>query len=155
MAGRGEKPSARDGALRLLARREHSRRELAAKLAMRGHEPAEVEAAVAELACRKLQSDLRFAESLARRRAEAGYGPLRIQAELASHGLDRTAVGGVLDALGLDWCALAARVAARVPRRRDEDARDHAARVARHLSRRGFTGDMLRRLEGQGQEDPG
>ncbi len=144
MGGRGEKPSARSRALGLLARREHSRRELGSKLASRGYEPDEIDAAVSDLAGREFQSDVRFAESLARRRAEAGYGPQRIRAELRSHGLSRGDIESLLLALDIDWCECARHAARRVAPRGNEDARAHAARVARHLAQRGFAAEHAR-----------
>jgi regulatory protein len=144
MGGRGEKPSARSRALGLLARREHSRRELGSKLASRGYEPDEIDAAVADLAGREFQSDARFAQSLARRRAEAGYGPLRIRAELASHGLSRGEIETLLSALDIDWRERARQAAGRLAPRKGEDSRAHAARVARHLAQRGFAAEHAR-----------
>lgn len=78
-----------DGALRLLARREHGMRELLGKLLQKGYDRAESEAAVAE--CQRLgyQDDARFAESFCRARVRQGYGPLRISQELQGKQLDR------------------------------------------------------------------
>jgi len=61
--------SAYEQAVRLLARREHSRRELARKLAERDFPEAEREAALDRLEREGLQSDERFAEE--RERAAA------------------------------------------------------------------------------------
>src|ERR1700741_3450775 len=81
--------SATQRALGLLTRREHSRKELIRKLTSRGMDAAEVDSAVANLARDGWQNDARFAESLVRARSSGGYGPARIRAELATHGLDR------------------------------------------------------------------
>ncbi len=83
-------------ALGLLVRREHSRKELARKLAARGIEADEAAAAVDRLADEGWQNDARFAESLVRSRAASGYGPVRIRAELGTHGLDRDAVAAAM-----------------------------------------------------------
>ena len=77
-------------AVALLVRREHSRKELALKLRARGIDPAEADAAVEKVAQAGWQDDTRFACSIARTRAAAGYGPLYIRAELAPIGLART-----------------------------------------------------------------
>ena len=53
-------------AMDLLARREHSRRELISKLKVRGFEGEEVEAYLDRLAEKGLQSDHKFAESYIR-----------------------------------------------------------------------------------------
>lgn len=90
-------------ALGLLTRREHSRKELTRKLTSRGMDAAEVETAVEKLSRDGWQDDARFAESLVRARSSGGYGPLRIQAELTTHGLDREAIATALDTFHGDW----------------------------------------------------
>ena len=77
----------RDRALGLLSRREHSARELKRKLQQKGVTAEEAVDVVDEMGERNYQSDARFAESLVRKRALDGYGPMRIRAELASHGM--------------------------------------------------------------------
>lgn len=90
-------------ALGLLARREHSRKELNRKLTSRGLDVAQVQAAVDRLAGEGWQDDTRFAESLVRSRAMSGHGPIRIRAELATHGLDREAIARAMDTFEGDW----------------------------------------------------
>lgn len=128
-------------ALRLLARREHSDRELRRKLAERGVADAEVDAALAALKARNWQSDARFAESLVRRRIEAGYGPRVIEAELARHGIGRADAAALL--AEHDWHERA-REALR--RRQGAGAADPAARrrLAAFLERRGFPSSAIR-----------
>ncbi|HCV96379.1 MAG TPA: recombination regulator RecX, partial [Stenotrophomonas sp.] len=75
-------------ALGLLVRREHSRKELTRKLQARGIETEAAVAAVATLSEAGWQDDTRFAENLVRIRANTGYGPIHIRAELGTHGLD-------------------------------------------------------------------
>lgn len=134
-------------ALALLVRREHSRPELTRKLLARGIPAQEAEAAVAQMAAAGWQDDTRFACSLARTRAGAGYGPLRIRAELASHGLDGDAAAAAFAALAQagedDWPTRARELAwrrfgpalASVPARR---------KAADFLLRRGYDGDCVR-----------
>ena len=81
------KVSAKAKAVAYLARREHSQAELATKLARQGYGAAEIDHALQWLQGHQLQSDARFAQSLARRRA-ANYGNRAIGAELAQHGLN-------------------------------------------------------------------
>lgn len=99
--------SATQRALGLLTRREHSRKELTRKLTSRGMDAAQVESAVADLARDGWQNDARFAESLVRARAAGGYGPARIRAELATHGLERDAIAAALNTFHGDWAAIA------------------------------------------------
>src|SRR3546814_10343016 len=52
----------------------------------------DAEAAVERMAAEGWQDDARFATSLARMRAGSGYGPIRIRAELGTHGLDEVVI---------------------------------------------------------------
>lgn len=137
-------PTATQRALGLLVRREHSRKELARKLAARGVDAGEVGAAIDRLAREGWQDDTRFAESLVRGRAASGYGPRHIRAELGTHGLDREAIAAAMDGFEGDWTDNARELI----RRRFGDAgpRDAAQRrkAAELLMRRGFEGDQIR-----------
>ena len=101
------KPSAYSKALGLLARREHSRRELKLKLRQGGYEGEEAGAALDRLGEQHYQDDDRFAEMLVRSRVGQGYGPMRLRAELKSHGLSDARIREVLDAAEVDWAAVA------------------------------------------------
>ncbi|MBU6272990.1 MAG: recombination regulator RecX [Betaproteobacteria bacterium] len=78
--------SLRARALAHLARREHSRTELARKLAPHAPDPDALDAVLEGLAREGLLSDQRFIESLVRRRG-ARYGVRRLEQELAEHRL--------------------------------------------------------------------
>lgn len=140
-------------ALGLLVRREHSRKELTRKLAAKGIESEDAAAAVDRLAADGWQDDTRFAESLVRTRAGSGYGPLRIRAELATHGLDRDAVAAALDTFDGDWTVLAREQVLR--RYGPSVASDPALRrkAADFLIRRGFDGDSVRAASRLDYED--
>lgn len=140
------RPSAYDKALGLLARREQSRRELAMKLARAGYGRDEIDAALDRLAADRYQDDERFAGVMARSRAGQGYGPARIRAELKSHGLSDARIHAEIDALEVDWQALAAEQLRR--RYHGEAATGPAerARRAQFLLRRGFAAATVRAL---------
>lgn len=127
--------------MRLLARREHSDRELRRKLAERGVADSDADAALETLKAKNWQSDARFAESLVRRRLEAGYGPRVIEAELAGHGIGRVAAAALL--ADEDWNERARDAVSRRARDRSPDA---AARrkLASWLERRGFPASAIR-----------
>ncbi|MBF2734635.1 MAG: regulatory protein RecX [Betaproteobacteria bacterium AqS2] len=72
-------------AVRLLARREHSRAELERKLG-RAHEAEEIAAALDRLAAERLQSDRRFAAEFIVAKM-AGWGRRRLLAELRERGV--------------------------------------------------------------------
>jgi len=136
-------PSPTQRALGLLVRREHSRKELTRKLAARGVEPEAANAAIDKLADAGWQDDARFAEQLVRSRAAAGQGPLRIRAELATHGLAREAIAAAMDSHDGDWLDHARDLVRRFGAIADGD---HAARrkAAELLLRRGFTSEHVR-----------
>lgn len=135
-------------ALGLLVRREHSRQELTRKLLARGIAEDDAIAAVSKMTRAGWQDDVRFACSLARTRASAGYGPLRIRAELASHGLASEAIDAGFSALAEtgenDWSSRARDM---VQRRFAMSAHASMAlqrKAADFLIRRGFDGDSVR-----------
>jgi regulatory protein len=136
----------REGAMRLLARREHSQQELRQKLLLREHPEELIDAAIAELAAENLLSDARFAEEFVRSRREKGFGPQRIRAELRQRGVDPTVAESHLRSPEEDWQARALTLYRR--RFGDKPPRDHAERSKRYrfLMGRGFTPDQIRRV---------
>lgn len=79
--------------LRLLAGRDHSKKELLQKLVLKGFERDSALVVIDELALEGWQDDLRYAESYARSRILKGYGPVRIVYELRQNGVDITRDG--------------------------------------------------------------
>lgn len=131
-------------ALRLLARREHSTLELRRKLEQRGFAAALIIPALDRLQGEGYLSDDRFASSLARHRANQGYGELRIRAELAQHGVEDSAAMQALAELDVGWVERALRQARRhfpAPPKTPADI----GRMLRHLTQRGFPADVARR----------
>jgi regulatory protein len=144
-SGRRRGDTALARAVALLSRREHSALELRRKLVQRGFDPAEVEQALSRLGDSGLQDDARFAESLARSRVNAGYGPQRLRAELAQHGLGEELARAAVDAQarGGNWTERALELARRRWPKGAGDARERR-RLADFLLRRGFDLDTLR-----------
>ena len=135
-------------ALRWLARREHSCTELESKLIDKGCEADLARQVTARLAAERLVSDARFAESLVRARRNRGYGPVRIQKELAQKGIGKAAIDAVLDARAREWTQDIERVrrkrfGAGLPRSYAERARQ-----AKFLQYRGFTFDQIQQVLG-------
>lgn len=146
--------SAYDQALGLLARREHSARELKTKLRVGGQAGDDAERAVERLREQHYQDDDRFAAGLARRRAAQGYGPLRIQAELKSHGMGDAAIREAIAAAEADWEAVAAAQLRRhAGAKPAADAAGRAKRAA-FLLRRGFDAATVRAVTRAGTGDP-
>ena len=135
-------------ALKLLARREHSARELKRKLAARGIGEDEADAAVTHATGEGWQSDARYAEMLVRTRIAGGYGPVRIEAELEVAGIPADEIRAALAEAAVDWRALAVEVHAkkfgRVPKTSAERAKQY-----RYLQGRGFdSGQISAALKG-------
>jgi regulatory protein len=129
-------------ALKLLARREHSARELQRKLAARGITHEDAAAAVAHAASEGWQADARYAEMLVRSRVSQGYGPVRIEAELEVAGVAAEHIAAALDAADVDWRELAREQHAKKfgapPRSSAERAKQY-----RYLQGRGFDANQI------------
>ncbi len=134
----------RQKALSLLARREHSRAELARKLSPHGT-AEEISAVIAELQTSDLQSDGRVAESYVRSHA-ARLGASRLRQNLKTRGVSGELVEAQLAQAALpDELERARAVWARKYSAAPADAHEWA-RQARFLQGRGFAGDIIRRL---------
>lgn len=135
----------REQCIRLLARREHTRRELARKLSQRGFEPADYESVLDQLIAENLLSEARFAEVYVRSRISAGYGPLKIRADLAERGVGGHLVAQLLDFgddVWLEYCRAAwQRRFGQAP-----DTQREQGQQTRFLANRGFSGDHIRRV---------
>ena len=123
--------------IELLARREHSARELKSKLVRRGIEKEEVDSVLSQLQSKDFQNDARFGEMLVRTRIESGYGPRWIIAELKTHGISEAKSRELIDAAEPDWPSI---VRNQLRRRYGKPAANLAERVKRanFLLRRGF-----------------
>ena len=137
-------PTPTQRALGLLVRREHSQKELTRKLTARGIEAGDAQAAVTKLREAGWQDDTRFAESLVRSRAAAGYGPARIRAELGMHGLGREAISRVLQDFGGGWAEKARDLVRRRFGPAVADDPDLRRKAADFLIRRGFDAASVR-----------
>lgn len=130
-------------ALELLARREHSRRELAAKLKHLHPDAALIEQVLSGLEAERAQSDDRFTGEYIRQRSEKGYGPLRIQQELRQRGITHPElVRAAMDSI--DWLRLAVAVRRKKFGHAAPRAAAERARQTRFLEYRGFAMDQIR-----------
>lgn len=134
----------RERALRYLAQREHSRAELARKLAQHG-DSGEIDTVLDRLVELELLSDARFAEAWVRSKA-ARFGSARLRHDLASRGvaaeLIEAALGGER---GGDDLARARQVWQAKFHQAPQDAREWA-RQARFLQGRGFSAAVICKL---------
>ncbi len=136
---------ARSAALRLLARREHSRLELTLKLRQRKLPGEIIEAVLDEYEQEGWLDDDRFADVYARQRMDLGYGPLRILGELQQRGVHQSPE--CLEAMtDEDWCQQATSVREkRFGLANLADDWGEKVRQARFLSRRGYSATQVER----------
>ena len=94
----------RSAALGYLARREHSYKELMAKITAKYSCSANVvELVLDELVESQLLSDQRFADIYIRSRLNKGFGPERIALELREKGIDQVIITEGLNDSDIDW----------------------------------------------------
>ncbi len=149
------KPSLKARALRYLAAREHSRLELARKLARHAGENDDVDALLDWLEAQKFLSESRFAESLVHRRV-ARFGNARILSELQSHGLDDATVSSLRTSLLDDEEARAWQAWKRKFSGAPESAEARAKQM-RFLQQRGFSHTAIQatmKRAGRGEMEP-
>jgi len=132
--------TALDAALRLLARRAHSRVELLLKLTRRGYEGGPIRAALSRLQELGYIDDQAFARSFVRRRGSS-RGPRALSAELAGRGVDRAEVDTAVAEFGeSEQVAAATRIAERLYARKPTTGpREILDEIGTKLVRRGFS----------------
>jgi len=135
--------SARDDAIGLLARREHSQFELKRKLIVKGYSSLEVDTLLVSLAKDGLQSDERFAEVYVHHRVGMGFGPRRIEFELSQRGISQALIQQYVPCDKAFW----REVLSSVWRRKyhtDHPVNEKAyAKQARFLMQRGFEPEQI------------
>jgi regulatory protein len=137
-------PELRARALRLLARREHSRAELARKLAAHVESSEALEQLLDALAAKKQLSDERYAEERTRQLARK-YGAARIRLDLISKGVAADTAARLAAASGDADFERARAILARKYRQPATSAAERARRM-RFLQGRGFGQAIIRRL---------
>ena len=149
---KSREPTLRERALRYLARREHSRAELARKLAPHTEDSSEIESLLDDLEGRNWLSERRVVEQVlhARRRR---FGARRIEQELLQKGVSDDAVAaarsqlkeGELEAARTVW---ARKFGGRAPGRPADRARQ-----VRFLQGRGFDLEVIMKvIKGAGED---
>ena len=134
----------RRAAMDLLARREHSLRELHDKLIRRFGDEDLIQQELERLRDESLQSDTRFAESFIQSRAQRLYGPLRIRMELRERGINDAIIAAAMSEHAIDWRANLEKLAReRFGRKPASDYNERAKRM-RFLQNRGFDASQIR-----------
>jgi regulatory protein len=147
------KPSPRARALKLLARREHTRRELAAKLAPHVEDPNEIEALLDDFTARGWLSEARVVDQVLHTK-RGRFGSARIRQALLQRGVSETLVGSALDALKGSELEAARAVWSRKYRAAGSTRADQARQV-RFLQSRGFSLDIAMRIVRKPGHDDG
>ena len=128
-------------ALRHLVRREHSRAELARKLAPHAESPAAVEELLDLLLAKKQQSDARYAEERVRVLSRK-YGAAKIRHELRAKGIAQD----IVQSIRPDGEFERARDILNRRYRAPAGTREERAKRARFLQSRGFSTEVIIRL---------
>jgi regulatory protein len=133
-------------ALRLLARREHTRAELARKLAPQAESSDVLKALIDQLSARAQLSDERYAEARAHQLSRK-FGAARVRRELVAKGIEREAAARFAADVEKTDLERAHSILARKYRSRATTPQERARR-ARFLQSRGFSPDVIRRALG-------
>jgi regulatory protein len=136
--------SLRARALRLLARREHSRDELRRKLAAKAAEGDDIDGVLDDLARRGWLSDARYAEQSIRANARR-FGPLKLAQHLRQRGVDEDTIAAGFRAAGEHGESSLEGVWKSRFKAPPADEREHARQV-RFLQARGFPLDEVLRF---------
>lgn len=140
-------------AVGLLARREHSARELRGKLVAKGYPAELVNGALEHLGTQGLLSDARFAEVFARSRANKGYGSVRIAQELRQRGVANEQIAPVLTEAKENWRAQITQVRNKRFGEVLPQSNADRAKQARFLLQRGFTSEQVRAVLRGGMDE--
>jgi regulatory protein len=133
-------------ACNFLARREHSRQELAHKLARGCEDQGLIDELLDKLSSEGLQSDEQFTESFVSHRISCGKGPIKIYQELRQRGVEKAVIQRYLESYSIDWSSQAET--ARVKKFGEEIPADCAekSKQSRFLLNRGFSSQLISQL---------
>jgi regulatory protein len=133
-------------ALHQHTRPEQSQHQLHPKLLTKGYAESDIQLTLTALTKEGLLSNTRFIESYLHHRRQKGYGPLRIQAELATRGISEDMIEHHLDIADNAWLAHARQVWQK--RFKGASPRDFKARAQqmRFLQYRGFTSTQINHI---------
>lgn len=134
----------RFAAMNLLARREHSRLELVRKLQGRVENKALLDEALDRLVDDNLLDDERFCEAFVRMRANNGYGPIRVRAELKEKGVSDELAAQYMALHESDWFEQVHVVFEKKYGLKPETDAKNRAKQQRFLAQRGFSFEQIK-----------
>ncbi|MCX7121152.1 MAG: regulatory protein RecX [Gammaproteobacteria bacterium] len=129
-------------AIDYLSRREHSRLELKRKLRAKDFPEAEINNTLDQLIAKKFQSDERFTEAYVRYRKQAGFGPMKIAAELNERGVSDAIISAIINLNADEWRA---KMISIWQKKFTNSSKDKSAQC-RFLFSRGFPSEMINRF---------
>lgn len=132
--------------LRLLARREHSRKELLNKGLLKGFNKDDLQPVLDELSLQGWQDDNRYAESYARQRIQKGYGPIAVLYELSQNGVVIDNLDSLMHAEAASWMTVLEQVYRKKYAHERQLSRQEWAKRSRFLMQRGFSSAMINAL---------
>ena len=130
-------------ALRSLARREHSARELTQKLKSKGFTTTDIDPLLENLRQTNLINDNRFTENYIYWRRQRGYGPLRIAMELQIRGISADIIAEHLQITDNAWSVGAQQVWRKRFKTNPLNNMKEKAKQQRFLQQRGFTREHI------------
>ena len=133
-------------AMDLLARREHSVKELLRKLCERYEETELIADVVRQLSEDNLVSDSRFAEMYIRSRIGRQFGPVKIKNDLRERGVSEDKIGFALNEANQNWLQLIQELSEKkYGKTLPSEAKETAKRM-RFFQSRGFDTDCIRSI---------
>ncbi len=145
MTSNNDLQQARETVMRLLARREHSARELRQKLQQRGYDSDVINETLAKAQELGWQSDRRFAESWIRQSVAKGNGFRKISAQAQQKGIDDDLLQSVLNEQQPDWDEECYQRLLRKFGETPPTEQKQRDKMMRHLLQRGFSFDSIKR----------
>lgn len=140
------------GAMNLLARREHSRRELQEKLGKRFDDNQLIISELNKLETEGLLSDQRFTQAYINARANKLYGPERIKQELRQSGINNEMIEDHFNATDIDWLAHLQRLEKKKFGNFPATDIKERSKRQRFFQYRGFDSDMIRNMKNAGND---
>ncbi len=135
--------SSKEAAIQLLSRRDHGQYELYQKLALKGYEEADIEAAINFCLDHNYLDDLRYAKSQIRQHVYKGHGERRIRQELNQKRVAESVIDEAMAEEPQDWFEWA-RMAAEKKFKgvKAKDQKEYAKQV-RFMQYRGYSFDQI------------
>lgn len=142
-----------DQALSLLSHREHSKKELATKLKIRGYEEEEISSTIERLEEINYLNDARFAEIFVRSRLSKPLGASRIQQELIQKGIHSELAKEAISNANANWFDLARQLKERQFGKECCTDYKERAKQSRYLQYRGFDFEQIKYATSSQEDD--